>query len=170
MTAECCESWAELFDVSGSERCPLFARSCRPAGSHHVEYRRAVGHWGLLGKQRWVLDLGCGSGRICAALASLVSSVIGSKSRCAGNVDWRPAEVARRRASPLSQANELHVSFLLARIYSPRPAQDHMQAAVMGNRLMLDHHFAELCTLFLSLTEVAWLSKAPLRSGHRHNG
>lgn len=53
-----------------------------------------LGAWGLLGPQRRVLDLGCGIGRMAAALASHVATVIGldmsagmveaARQRCAG--------------------------------------------------------------------------------------
>lgn len=57
---------------------------------------RKLNEWGLLDKTRTVLDLGCGIGRVCAALASEVQAVVGI------DVSVKMLEIARRRCATCS--------------------------------------------------------------------
>ena len=55
-----------------------------------------LSEWGLLGKDRTVLDLGCGIGRVCAALASEVRAVVGT------DVSGKMLQTAQRRCAGFS--------------------------------------------------------------------
>lgn len=52
-----------------------------------------LSEWGLLGKDRTVLDLGCGIGRVCAALAGEVRAVVGT------DISGKMLQIARRKCA-----------------------------------------------------------------------
>jgi len=58
----------------------------------------ALCRWGLLGADRAVLDVGCGTGRLSAALSPEVAGIVGV------DVSSRMIDVARRRAANLANA------------------------------------------------------------------
>lgn len=91
--------WAGLFDaavrISPEGSVALYSLgSPRLLASATLEVVAALSRWGLLGPDRTVLDIGCGIGRLEAALSPLTAAVIGidisagmigeARTRCAG--------------------------------------------------------------------------------------
>jgi len=86
--------WAALFDeavrISPEGSVALYSLgSPRLLALATHEVVSALSQWGLLGRERTVLDIGCGIGRLEAALSPLSAAVIG--------IDVSPGMIARAR-------------------------------------------------------------------------
>lgn len=96
--------WAGLFDaavrISPEGSVALYSLgSARCLAAATLEVVAVLSQWGLLGLDRTVLDVGCGIGRLEAALSPLSAAVIGidispgmiaeARSRCAGFTNVR---------------------------------------------------------------------------------
>jgi ubiquinone/menaquinone biosynthesis C-methylase UbiE len=99
--------WAAVFDQL-AERSPEAAVALYSLGRPELleaataELVQLVRGWGLLGKDKVVLDIGCGIGRICAAVAGEVRTVVGI------DVSQAMVEAARRRCAELANVRLLH--------------------------------------------------------------
>ncbi len=99
--------WARLFDeavrISPEGSVALYSLgSPRLLAAATLEVVAVLSRWGLLGRDRTVLDIGCGIGRLEAALAPLSAAVIGT--------DISPAMIAQARTRCAGLPN---VRFLL---------------------------------------------------------
>ena len=94
--------WASLFDkavrLSPEGSVALYSLgSAEILAAATAEIVALLRDWGLLGRHRSVLDVGCGIGRLEAALAPLVASIVA--------VDIAPGMIAEARARCAGLAN-----------------------------------------------------------------